>query len=216
MTCTDKKKPAGDTNPPAGRTDSADFTSSVVKTAIISFVVGLAISSCSPAYAGAARGRICPGAEHTANSVSSPHDSGALPCPEFVFSGWVSRVRKAWGQACYSCSTTQPTRYSLNTGPSGFLSQIGAETMHLATSGASARAHIPTTEEQRAYALLQATSDATMARLYLQKGDIPAARRKTVQLLKALQALSNQPQGHAQLAQAASKSVASKGGSYAL
>ena len=63
--------------------------------------------------------------------------------------------------------------------------------MHPATttSGASSRAHIPTTEEQHAYALLQATSDATMARLYLQKGDIPAARRKAVQLLKALQQL---------------------------
>ena len=49
----DKKKPTGDSTHPAGCTDSADFTSSIVKTAIISFVVGLAISSCSPAYAGA-------------------------------------------------------------------------------------------------------------------------------------------------------------------
>ena len=85
--------------------------------------------------------------------------------------------------------------------------------MHTATTtGASSRAHIPTTEEQHAYALLQATSDATMARLYLQKGNIPAARRKAVQLLKALQALSKQPQTHAQKAQAASKSVAIEGG----
>ena len=84
--------------------------------------------------------------------------------------------------------------------------------MHLATSGASARAHIPTTEEQHAFALLQATSDATMARLYLQQGNVPAARRKAVQLLKALQVLSNQPQTHTQQAQAASKSVAIKGG----
>ena len=49
--------------------------------------------------------------------------------------------------------------------------------------------YIPTTEEQHAYALLQASSDATMARLYLSKGNIPAARRKAVQLLKALQVL---------------------------
>ena len=61
--------------------------------------------------------------------------------------------------------------------------------MHIATSGASARAHIPTTEERHAFALLQATSDATMAKLYLSKGNIPAARRKAVQLLKALQSL---------------------------
>lgn len=46
-----------------------------------------------------------------------------------------------------------------------------------------------TTSEAQAFALLQATSDATMARLYLSKGNIPAARRKAVQLLKALQQL---------------------------
>lgn len=84
--------------------------------------------------------------------------------------------------------------------------------MHLATSGASSRAHIPTAEERRAYALLQATSDATLAKMYLQQGNVPAARRKAVQLLKALQSLSNQPQGHVQQAQAAIKTVASKGG----
>lgn len=44
-------------------------------------------------------------------------------------------------------------------------------------------------EEQHAYALLQATSDACMAKLYLSKGNIAAARRKAVQLLKALQVL---------------------------
>ncbi len=84
--------------------------------------------------------------------------------------------------------------------------------MHLATSGASARARTPTTEERNAYALLQATSDATLAKMYLQQGNVPAARRKAVQLLKALQSLSNQPQNHAQQAQAASKSVAIEGG----
>lgn len=46
-----------------------------------------------------------------------------------------------------------------------------------------------TTEETRAFALLQATSDATMAKLYLSRGNVPAARRKAVQLLKALQVL---------------------------
>ena len=51
----------------------------------------------------------------------------------------------------------------------------------------------PTTEEQRAYAMLQATSDACMAKLYLSKGNIAAARRKAVQLLKALQVLEVQP-----------------------
>lgn len=57
---------------------------------------------------------------------------------------------------------------------------------------ASSRSTTPTTEEQHAFALLQATSDATMARLYLSKGNIAAARRKAVQLLKALQVLEVQ------------------------
>ena len=43
--------------------------------------------------------------------------------------------------------------------------------------------------EAQAFALLQATSDATMAKLYLSRGNIAGARRKAVQLLKALQAL---------------------------
>ena len=57
---------------------------------------------------------------------------------------------------------------------------------------ASSRSTTPTTEEQHAYALLQATSDACMAKLYLSKGNIAAARRKAVQLLKALQVLEVQ------------------------
>lgn len=62
-------------------------------------------------------------------------------------------------------------------------------------SSATARAtkpttgNTPTTSEAQAFALLQATSDATMAKMYLSKGNIPAARRKAVQLLKALQSL---------------------------
>ena len=67
--------------------------------------------------------------------------------------------------------------------------------MNLTTSCASPRAHIPTTEDQRAYALLQALSYASMTRLYLHKGDVPAAKRKAVQLLKALQSLDKQAAG---------------------
>lgn len=76
-------------------------------------------------------------------------------------------------------------------------SQPGAPTMHHTNvASANTRAPIilpttgntPTTEAQ-AFALLQATSDATMAKLYLSRGNIPAARRKAVQLLKALQTL---------------------------
>ena len=76
-------------------------------------------------------------------------------------------------------------------------SRKGAPTMHHTTvASANTRTPIilpttgntPTTEAQ-AFALLQATSDATMAKLYLSRGNIPAARRKAVQLLKALQTL---------------------------
>ena len=55
----------------------------------------------------------------------------------------------------------------------------------------------PTTSEQQAFAVLQATSDATMAKLYLSRGNIPAARRKAVQLLKALQELSKSERAQA-------------------
>ena len=65
--------------------------------------------------------------------------------------------------------------------------------MHPATTTASAAArtptNAPTTSEAQAFAILQATSDATLAKMYLAKGNIPAARRKAVQLLKALQSL---------------------------
>ena len=67
---------------------------------------------------------------------------------------------------------------------------------HTTVASASARTPITlpitgntTTTEAQAFALLQATSDATMAKLYLSRGNIPAARRKAVQLLKALQVL---------------------------
>ena len=52
----------------------------------------------------------------------------------------------------------------------------------VASASARSTAHTPTTREAQAFALLQATSDATMARLYLHKGNIAAARRKAVQL----------------------------------
>ena len=56
----------------------------------------------------------------------------------------------------------------------------------------STHTHLDTTSEQQAFALLQAASDCVMAKLYLDKGNIPAARRKALQLLKALQVLEVQ------------------------
>ena len=46
-----------------------------------------------------------------------------------------------------------------------------------------------TTEETQAHALLQAVTNASLAAFYLRKGNIAAARRKAVQLLKALQVM---------------------------
>ena len=62
----------------------------------------------------------------------------------------------------------------------------------VASASARSTTYTPTTSEAQAFALLQALSDATMARLYLSKGNIAAARRKAVQLLKALQVLEVQ------------------------
>ena len=62
----------------------------------------------------------------------------------------------------------------------------------VASASARRTTYTPTTSEAQAFALLQALSDATMARLYLHKGNLPAARRKAVQLLKALQVLEVQ------------------------
>lgn len=62
----------------------------------------------------------------------------------------------------------------------------------VASASARSTTYTPTTSEAQAFALLQATSDATLAKMYLSKGNIPAARRKTVQLLKALQVLKVQ------------------------
>ncbi|SEQ33397.1 hypothetical protein [Giesbergeria anulus] len=54
---------------------------------------------------------------------------------------------------------------------------------------------IPTTTEAQAHALLEATTSASLAAFYLRKGNVAAARRKAVQLLKSLQVL--EVPGHA-------------------
>lgn len=62
-----------------------------------------------------------------------------------------------------------------------------------ASKGHHAPTSTPTTgtatAEAQAHALLDATTNATLAAFYLRKGNIAAARRKAVQLLKALQVM---------------------------
>ena len=81
------------------------------------------------------------GAEHTMKSVPNPHDSGVLPCPKFKVLGWVSRIREVRGVSFHTCSTTQPTRYSLNTVPSGF--QFNKERETMTTSPVASRCAAP-------------------------------------------------------------------------
>lgn len=59
---------------------------------------------------------------------------------------------------------------------------------HHAPTSKAAPAIAPTTEAQ-AHALLEATTSASLAGFYLRKGNVIAARRKAVQLLKSLQVL---------------------------
>ena len=63
---------------------------------------------------------------------------------------------------------------------------------HLAPTPKAAPA-IPTTTE--AQALLEATTSASLAGFYLRKGSIAQAKRKAVQLLKALHTLQASHEG---------------------
>lgn len=205
MHCTDEKKPTGDGNPTAGGTDramvqntrctgnKASHTPGNRLLALYDTINHIVLRAWCAAPSGWGRATVRAGAEHTANSVPGPHDSGALPCPEFMFSGWVSHVRKAWGVSICTCSTTQPTRYSLNTGPSGFLSQIGAETM--TTSPVASRSAAPTTTPHLDPIALHADAcnALSMALHYLRQPEalnVNGAARKTVQALAAMQRLA--------------------------
>ena len=70
-------------------------------------------------------------------------------------------------------------------------SPVGTQTMTATPVASAARTSTTNapTEEERAYALLQALSSASLARLYLHKNNVPAARRQAVLLLKTLQTL---------------------------
>ncbi|WP_177172802.1 hypothetical protein [Giesbergeria anulus] len=60
-------------------------------------------------------------------------------------------------------------------------------------SRCAAPIHTPTTgttpTEAQAFALLEAINASALAGLYIRRGNLPAARRKAVQLLKALQVM---------------------------
>ena len=132
-------------------------------------------------------------------AVATPTESGVLSRPDFLGVSTFGRahsfgrdgfVRKASRTALPVFSTSRPPA-ALENVACGFESRKGAKTMTASTLASRSAAPITQaiTEETRAFALLQATSDATMAKLYLSRGNVAAARRKAVQLLKALQVL---------------------------
>ena len=184
------------------------------RTARAGAALAVLATACSPAYAGAAHGTIStkpkgPVRKNTfSEAVAAPTEKRGFVTPKFHrcrksgfawFWGVVGVIRKDARTASdvFLTTTLHPTR--VRTLKVALVTPEGAKTM-TATPVASASARTPTTNalnfeavkttsEAQAFALLQATSDATMAKLYLTKGNIPAARRKAVQLLKALQSL---------------------------
>ena len=186
------------------------------------FLAGAALAvlatACSPAHAGAAHGTIAPKPRgpvlETPQPVAfaSPSEKRAFVLSKIsrcrhsgigMVSGGmaVAATPGARLQACFEHPAhLLPVERQM---VDSLGSPVGTQTM-TATPVASASARTPnalnivqdvktpTTSEAQAFALLQALSDATMARLYLHKGNLPAARRKAVQLLKALQVLEVQ------------------------
>ncbi len=176
------------------------------------FLAGAALAvlatACSPAYAQPAdRGTIAPKPrgpviETTiSEAVAAPTEKRGFVSPKFsrcrhsgigmVSGGMGLPVRMA--ARLRTCVSTSRPPAAIETANGGFLvTPEGAKTM-TATPVASASARTPTTnaptEEERAYALLQALSSASLARLYLHKNNVPAARRQAVLLLKTLQTL---------------------------
>ena len=182
------------------------------------FLAGAALAvlatACSPAHAKpAAHGTIAPKprgpvCEDTfSEAVAAPTEKRGFVSSEFsrcrhsgigmVSGGMGLPVRMA--ARLRTCLQHPVHQMRVKTQTVALVTPEGAKTM-TATPVASASARTPTTNalnfeavkttsEAQAFALLQATSDATMAKLYLAKGNISAARRKAVQLLKALQSL---------------------------
>ena len=127
----------------------------------------------------------------------TPNFWGLCACTALWFWSVVGAIRKDARTASdvFLTTTLHPMRSKTQT--VALVTPEGAKTMTATTvASASARTpiilpttHFDGTSEAQAFALLQATSDATMAKLYLSRGNIAGARRKAVQLLKALQVL---------------------------
>lgn len=121
----------------------------------------------------------------------TPNLWGWCACTASLFWSVVGVIRKDARTASDVFLTTTLHPMRVRTLTVALVTPEGAKTMYPSpmASRCAAPTTTPTTSEAQAFALLQATSDATMAKLYLSRGNIPAARRKAVQLLKALQVM---------------------------
>ena len=131
----------------------------------------------------------------------TPNFWGLCACTALWFWSVVGAIRKDARTASDVFLTTTPHPLRSKTQTVALVTPEGAKTM-TATTPTTGTAHAlkfeavtTTTNEAQAFALLQAASDAAMAKLYLSRGNIPAARRKAVQLLKALQVMDAKRKG---------------------
>jgi hypothetical protein len=152
------------------------------------------------------RGTVRPGARHTMYTAGNLPDSEVFSRPEFSNAaprrvhgfGAGSAYPQGRRHGCVHVSIPSPTQWPRQS-KGGFQSHTGAETMttspvasHCAAPTSKAtQAAIPSTTstEAQAFALLEATNSANLAAFYIRKGNVQAARRKAVQLLKSLQVL---------------------------
>ncbi len=195
MQSTDVKKPAGDWNPTAGSTDSTIVPNPACAGNTALALAYTAIQNAALRFWFATpsrwcRGTIRTGARHATKQAGNLPDSEVFSRSESMVSGLGVLIRKDGSTTCFVCLHPAPPN-GLDSHCVGFQFNKERETMTTSpmASRSAAPTTTPTTSEAQAFAVLQATSDATMAALYVRKGNIPAARRKAVQLLKALQVM---------------------------
>ncbi len=191
---TDVKKPTGSSNFTAGGTDTP-IVSSTPSTSKKLLALHTAIQNAALRFWFATpsrwgRGTIRTGARHATKQAGNLPDSEVFSRSESMVSGLGVLIRKDGSTTCFVCLHPAPPN-GLDSHCVGFQFNKERETMTTSpmASRSAAPTTTPTTSEAQAFAVLQATSDATMAALYVRKGNIPAARRKAVQLLKALQVM---------------------------
>ena len=139
-------------------------------------------------------------------AVAAPTESGVLSRLDFwmrpgfglggsIVSDVVGVNRKAPARL-FPCSYHHVHQMRIRAQTVVFESRKGAKTMTAVTPASRSAAPTlqpttgnTTTTDAQAFALLEATSASALAGFYLRKGNIAAARRKAVQLLKALQVM---------------------------